>query len=342
MITIQYDYPLRGANTFRIDATCAEWIEYTSAADMPRLREMLSGRAYINIGQGSNLLFTCDYPGAVLHSAILDIEIQPGNGGLMARVGSGVELDRFIEQCAEQGIGGLENLSGIPGHAGASAVQNVGAYGVEAADRIICVEAYDMMRGEYVTFGCADCGYGYRDSMFKHPENRGRYIILYVTYALSRDFEPVLDYGHLRSALSGIVHPMPADVRRAVLKMRASKLPDVDEVGSAGSFFKNPVMSASEYAALQLRAGCEVPHYRVGADYKVPAAWLIDRCGLKGYCHGGAEVWPLQPLVIVNASGHASAHDILAVENHVIETVKHRYGVQLHPEVEHILSPNSK
>lgn len=336
MITSQPDFPLRGANTFRINVNCAQWIQFTSPEDMPRLREMLSGRDYLCIGQGSNMLFVADYPGAVVQSEILDIEVGDSEPGIEARVGSGVILDEFIRQCASQGIWGLENLSGIPGHVGASAVQNVGAYGVEAGDRIVKVEAYDMKEGRYVEFDNAACTYGYRDSIFKRIENRCRYIILYVTYSLMRQPTPVLDYGNLRQHLAGISEPSPLDVRSAVLEMRASKLPDIDCIGSAGSFFKNPVLEPSEFDALCSKADAEVPSYSVGDKYKVPAAWLIDQCGLKGYTIGGAKVWPSQPLVIVNASGNATADDIINLEHYVINTVKHKFGVSLHPEVEHI------
>lgn len=335
MITRLQDYNLRTANTFRLDARCDEWIEYTSADDLPELRDIIGSRRYMSVGQGANLLFTGDFNGVVLQSRILDVDIAPdGPNTLLARVGAGVNMDDFIAQCASQSVWGLENLSGIPGLAGASAVQNVGAYGVEAGDRIVRVEAFDMARGEFVEFNHSDCRFAYRDSIFKHE--RHRYVITHVTYRLSTVPQPVLDYGHLRKSLpdDGVLTAM--DVRDAVLAMRSSKLPDVEEIGSAGSFFKNPVVSADKFHQLQLQSDGDVPHYRVGADYKIPAAWLIDSCVLKGYTVGGAKVWNLQPLIIVNATGHATAAEILAVESHVLGCVKSRFGIELQPEVDHI------
>ena len=335
MITRLQDYNLRTANTFRLDARCDEWIEYTSAEDLPAIRAIIGDRRYMNIGQGANLLFADDFRGIVLQSKILDVEIRRhGTDELLARVGAGVSMDAFIAQCASQSVWGLENLSGIPGHAGASAVQNVGAYGVEAGDPIVRVEAYDMITGEYVEFGHDDCSFAYRDSIFKHERNR--YVITYVTYRLSTVPAPVLDYGHLRKSLPEDCILSPMAVRDAVLSMRSAKLPEVDEIGSAGSFFKNPVVSEAKFAELRRQSDTDVPHYRVGEDYKIPAAWLIDQCGLKGYSIGGAKVWELQPLIIVNASGRATAAEILAVESHVLEQVSTRFDIELQPEVDHI------
>lgn len=335
MITRLQDYNLRAANTFRLDARCDEWIEYTSADDLPALRGMIGDRRHMSIGQGANLLFADDFKGVVLQSKILDIEISHSRPGeLLARVGSGVSMDAFIAQCASQLVWGLENLSGIPGHVGASAVQNVGAYGVEAGDRIVLVEAYDMVTGEYIEFNHDDCRFAYRDSIFKH--HRNRYVITYVTYRLSTVPVPVLDYGHLRKSLPEDRTLSPMAVREAVLAMREAKLPAVDEIGSAGSFFKNPVVSEAKFKKIQSQSDTDVPHYIVGADHKIPAAWLIDQCGLKGYSIGGAQVWRLQPLIIVNASGHATATEILAVESHVLKLVRDRFGIELQPEVDHI------
>lgn len=336
MITRINDYNLRNANTFRVNAHCDEWIEYTSAADLPEIRAIIGTRPYMSLGEGSNMLFTTDFHGVILQSRILDIEVESGQSGtILARVGSGVKVDDFIIQCAAQQIWGLENLSGIPGMVGASAVQNVGAYGVEAGDRIDKVEAFDMHTDEEVIFSTEECKFGYRDSIFKHQPNR--YVITYVTYRLSATPNPVLDYGNLRHAIDGIDSLTPLAVRKAVLVMRGAKLPDVDKVGSAGSFFKNPVVSEDTYKMVCSRAETsDVPYYKVGNQYKIPAAWLIEQSGMKGKKVRGAQVWERQPLVIVNSNSKATAEDIVELEQLIKDTVSQKFGINLIAEVDHI------
>lgn len=345
MITTLSDFNIRRYNTFGMDVSCREWIEYSSASDLPGLIADLKSRElpYMSIGAGSNLLFCGDYPGALLHSRILDIETSSDNPGVtLVRAGAGIEMDALIEQTASAGLWGLENLSGIPGEVGASAVQNVGAYGVEACDVIDLVECYDTVENRFVNFKASECGYGYRESRFKTLPDKGRYIVTYVTFRLSSTPRPVLDYGHLKARLIEGAPITPMAVREAVITMRNEKLPSVLTTGSAGSFFKNPVLTAEEYEALTKRAtellgdACKIPHYKLEDRFKVPAAWLIEQSGLKGYQKEGAATWNNQPLVIVNASGEASPEEIIALENHVIDSVDSKFGVRLHPEVEHV------
>ena len=343
MISSVTKFNLKPYNTFGMDVMCNRWIEYTSSEDLPQISDMVFGNRYLFIGGGSNLLFLGDYDGDVLHSRILDLSMSiDGDGDLVVRAGAGVVMDELIEQCAVNGIWGMENLSGIPGEVGASAVQNGGAFGVEAKDFIREVECYDMLTLSFVKFDVRDCKYGYRSSLFKEKQNKGRYVVTYVTFVLNQNRGPVLDYGNLQSAVAGC-ELTPRNVRDAVLAMRASKLPSVTEIGSAGSFFKNPVVSIEEFERVKQLASdtadgvCTVPHYPVGNDsVKIPAAWLIDQCGLKGYHTGNVAVWHLQPLVIVNATGKASPNEITGMECHVIECVKNKFGIELHPEVEHI------
>ena len=299
-----------------------------------------------HIGGGSNLLFTGDFPGTVLHSAIRHIDvISDSDDEVLVRVGAGVEVDKLCEWAAGRGLWGPENLSHIPGEAGAAAVQNIGAYGVEAKDIIREVRAFDLVSRKFLTFSVEECNYGYRDSFFKSPEGKDRYIITGIVFAFRRNGSPILEYGNLRETLlSRCPCPTPSDVRETIISIRRTKLPEVGEVGSAGSFFKNPVVSREVFGNVVRVSGrdeASVPHYPVpgpGGEpwVKIPAAWLIDQCGWKGAVRGGAGVWPSQPLVIINASGDASPEEILALEDSIRMSVSDRFGIVLSPEVEHI------
>ena len=299
-----------------------------------------------HIGGGSNLLFTGDFPGTVLHSAIRHIDvISDSDDEVLVRVGAGVEFDKLCEWAAGRSLWGPENLSHIPGEAGAAAVQNIGAYGVEAKDIIREVRAFDLVSRKFLTFSVEECNYGYRDSFFKSPEGKDRYIITGIVFAFRRNGSPILEYGNLRETiLSRCPCPTPSDVRETIISIRRTKLPEVGEVGSAGSFFKNPVVSREVFDNVVRVSGrdeASVPHYPVpgpGGEpwVKIPAAWLIDQCGWKGAVRGGAGVWPSQPLVIINASGEASPEEILALEECIRMSVSDRFGIVLSPEVEHI------
>ena len=299
-----------------------------------------------HIGGGSNLLFTGDFPGTVLHSAIRHIDvISDSDDEVLVRVGAGVEFDKLCEWAAGRGLWGPENLSHIPGEAGAAAVQNIGAYGVEAKDIIREVRAFDLVSRKFLTFSVEECNYGYRDSFFKSPEGKDRYIITGIVFAFRRNGSPILEYGNLRETLlSRCPCPTPSDVRETIISIRRTKLPEIGEVGSAGSFFKNPVVSREVFGNVVRISGrdeASVPHYPVpgpGGEpwVKIPAAWLIDQCGWKGAVRGGAGVWPSQPLVIINASGEASPEEILALEECIRMSVSDRFGIVLSPEVEHI------
>ena len=299
-----------------------------------------------HIGGGSNLLFTGDFPGTVLHSAIRHIDvISDSDDEVLVRVGAGVEFDKLCEWAAGRSLWGPENLSHIPGEAGAAAVQNIGAYGVEAKDIIREVRAFDLVSRKFLTFSVEECNYGYRDSFFKSPEGKDRYIITGIVFAFRRNGSPILEYGNLRETLlSRCPCPTPSDVRETIISIRRTKLPEVGEVGSAGSFFKNPVVSREVFDNVVRVSGrdeASVPHYPVPGPgeepwVKIPAAWLIDQCGWKGAVRGGAGVWPSQPLVIINASGEASPEEILALEECIRMSVSDRFGIVLSPEVEHI------
>lgn len=337
MYTTEYYKDLTKLNTFRMKVTARAFVEYDSVADLVDLDLEGLPRPLLHIGGGSNLLFTCDFKGTVLHSGISFIE--PLENGLVS-VGSGVVFDDLCSWACDNGLWGLENLSGIPGEVGAAAVQNIGAYGVEVKDVIRTVYCYDLQEEEFVHFDNAECCYGYRDSIFKHPGCKGRYIVTHVVFSLSSEPSAKLEYGHLRQAVEEASVPgsvlTPSLVRKVVIGIRNSKLPDPKVLGSAGSFFKNPVVGRDIYERIA-SSNENVPHYDLeDGQVKIPAAWLIEQCGWKGRRMGGAAVYDKQPLVIVNYTGEAYPEEIIGLERRIVESVKTRFGIELKPEVDHI------
>lgn len=296
---------------------------------------------YKVIGSGSNLLFCNDFDGTLLKSTDDSVVFeQEDENTVIATAGAGLETDKLCSLAAEKGLWGLENLSGIPGSVGAAPVQNVGAYGVEASDVVIDAKVFDTRTGQTLTIKKDEMEFGYRDSMFKRAENRDRYIVLSVRFRLWRQPKPQLAYGPLKSLQEITGELTPEIIRQKVIEIRDSKLPRVNEVGSAGSFFKNPVVKRQVYENL-LAKYPDIPGYLLPDEkVKIPAAWLIDRAGLKGASEGGAAVWQQQPLVIVNSNGTATAEDVLRLEKRIIATVKEQFNVELSPEVEHIYQPH--
>ncbi len=342
MITTHDNFDLTSHNTFAMKVKCGCFMEYTSPDDIPFLLSTIRhGVEWIHIGGGSNLLFTSDYPGVVLHSAIKGISItEETPEHVFVKVGAGEKMDDFIKWACDQHLWGVENLSGIPGEAGAAAVQNVGAYGMEAADAITKVFAYDNVNREFVTIENRDdiCEYGYRTSIFKQEE-KGRYVIHHVEFRLSKSPAPRIGYPALKQRFDDqkMETLTPQQVREAIIEVRDSKLPDPAKVPSAGSFFKNPVITAEQFEHIKEAAnGIDVPNYKIDESYKIPAAWLIDQCGWKGYTEGNVAVWHLQPLVIVNPDREATPQEIIELEQRIITSVKEKFGITLHPEVEHI------
>ncbi len=432
MVKTTYYQDLTKMNTFGMKVKARCFMEYDSVADLVDIEFSELARPVLHIGGGSNLLFTDDFKGTVLHSKIDFIEIlEEEQTGEMKRlasqesgdmlvssssslpashadmsafrnessgnsfdqtdvyvsVGAGVVFDDFCAWAAKEGLWGVENLSYIPGETGASAVQNIGAYGVEVKDVIHKVYCYDTLEEEFVSFSVEECGYGYRDSIFKKPDIKGRYIVTHVVFALSREPKPRLEYGHLKEAVTSaygecqcvpeassqlslgpspypgvgkcLLHTngtspeggkasskhclTPDMIRKVIIRIRKEKLPEPSVVGSAGSFFKNPVISLEHFrkieAAVKAEHGVDykVPHYNLpDGTVKVPAAWMIEQCGWKGKRSGGAAVWEKQPLVIVNYTGEAYPEEIIGLERRIIDSVKRKFGVELHPEVDHI------
>ena len=400
MVTRHETYDLSAQNTFGMKVSCRLYVEVTEPEDLLTLDFDALPQPLFVMGGGSNLLFTGDFPGTVLHMGNQGMRFLDSASGsarndknsseaesdalvistkaegraeksVLVRVAAGVVFDDFCAWAAAEGLWGPENLSLIPGEVGASAVQNIGAYGVEAKDIIDTVHAFDRQERRFVDIPGADCGYGYRTSRFK-TDWKGRHIITAVTFRLSAVPQPKLDYGGVRKALEArflhpsgvrndkasvipseakeskvvmpdlIGHLTPQMIRDTIIGIREQKLPDPKEIGSAGSFFCNPVIERAHFERIVALAKAEngpdyeVPHYDVGEKVKVPAAWMIDQCGFKGMRLGGAQVYPKQPLVIVNATGTATPEEIVALEQRVIGTIKDKYGIELHPEVEHV------
>lgn len=338
MISIKENISLLPLNTFHIDVKARVLAEYESESELRELLARYRSEQILAVGQGSNLLFTGDYDGVILHSRMCRARALGENADeVFIEAESGLVLDELIAQLVDMGLGGLENLSYIPGTVGASAVQNVGAYGVEAKDVIASVRCLAVATGEERIFTNEECRFGYRDSIFKN-ELRGQYIVTSVVYRLSKQPNFKLDYGNLRSAISGT--PSLTKIREAVINIRRQKLPEVSELGSAGSFFKNPVVSQAKAAEL-LAQYPTMPNYPSptgegpGRGIKIPAAWLIEQCGLKGQTLGGAQVYLKQPLVIVN-TGSATPADIVALAAHVCDAVFTKFGIAISPEVNYI------
>lgn len=333
------NYSLLHHNTFGIDARCRRFTEYETTDE---LREALAalrerpGEPFLHIGAGSNLLFTRDFPGTILHSAICGVSMAGGNAdAVLLRVGAGEVWDDFVAHCVDGHLYGMENLSLIPGEVGAAAVQNIGAYGEEVERFIDCVETIEVATGKERVFTHDECRYGYRSSFFK-GEGRGSYVVTHVVFRLSRRFSPELSYGALQKEMErrGMHDPTAAELRRLVVDIRRSKLPDPSERGNAGSFFVNPVVSEEKYRELAARYP-DIPHYAMPDGVKIPAGWMIEQCGWKGRSLGRTGVHDRQALVLVNLGG-ATGRDVVALSDAIRADVRDRFGIDLRPEVNFI------
>lgn len=330
------NYNLLNHNTFGISGNCRRFVEFDNVDELQACVRSITAedKPLLIIGGGSNLLLTRDFPGLVLHSAIMGREVvKESDGKVWLRCGSGEIWDDIVAYAVEKGWHGAENLSLIPGEVGASAVQNIGAYGAEAKDLITKVEAVEVATGNVVEFSNEDCRYAYRQSRFKN-EWKDHYVITYVTYCFSLDFCPDLDYGNIRHALEeqGISKPTAQQLRQTIINIREAKLPDPKVTGNAGSFFMNPVVGRDVYE--RLAAQYEgMPHYVVDADHiKIPAGWMIEQCGWKGASLGRAGVHDRQALVLVNRGG-ATGEEVVTLYKRIIEDVRAKFGIEIHPEV---------
>lgn len=336
---------MRIENTFGIEAEAREVITYDSEEALlealTRIHKQYEGLPLLHIGCGSNLLFLSDYNGIILKSNIKGFTIkQETEDDVLVEVGSGEVCDEFIAQAIRHGWYGMENLSLIPGQIGAAAVQNIGAYGVEAQDVIEEVKGISLKDGSTRFWKQKDCGYGYRQSVFK-SELWGQYAITRVTFRLKKHFEPKLQYGGLVKAVEekGLTKDTltAEQLRQIIIDIRRAKLPDPKEQGNAGSFFKNPVVSR-EQAEHLLSDYPTMPHYPADeGKIKLAAGWLIEQAGWKGKSLGPAAVHDRQALVLVNKGG-ASGSDIQRLCEAIKKDVKERFGINLEPEVNFITS----
>lgn len=331
---IRENVSLKNYHTFGIDVNTAYFAEYIQAEE---LEDFLKSSFYKNnqslhIGGGSNLLFTHDYEGIILHSGLKSIRlVSETEHHVFLEADNGVIWDDFVDYCVQKSYYGAENLSLIPGEVGASAVQNIGAYGTEAKDIIHEVKAIEIKTGLKRIFSNSECKYGYRSSVFKH-ELKGHYIITSVIFKLSKTPSYKLDYQHLESEVSKLGIVNLKNIRTTIINIRNSKLPNPKETGNAGSFFMNPVVSKQLFETIQLQYP-DMPHYFISNnEEKIPAGWLIEKCGWKGKSLGNAGVHDKQALVLIN-KGNASGNEIAVLASEIIKSVFEKFGITLSPEV---------
>lgn len=331
---ILHNISLLPYNTFKIDVKCNEFIEYNSLEELISIQKDIQEK-FLHIGQGSNLLFTKDYEGTILHSAIKGIEvISETDSEVILEVGSGEVWDDVVEYCVNHGYYGTENLSLIPGEMGSAAVQNIGAYGAEVKDVIKYVCALSHPNGELQTFNIDECCYSYRNSIFK-TDLKGKYFIYKIGLRLTKSFVPKLEYGGLKSYISGKgLNPSNISakmLRECIIEIRNSKLPDPNNIGNAGSFFMNPVVDYGKYEEL-IAEYPNMPHYAVENGVKIPAGWMIEQCGWKGKSLGNAAVYEKQALVLINKGG-ASGKDVQNLCEAIVNDVFNKFGITIKPEV---------
>ena len=335
---------LRPYNTFGLDVRARYFARFASVEELRALlaRPEVQAAEKLVLGGGSNVLFTQDFAGVVLKNEIKGLEILSQSAELEAdtallRAGAGESWHGLVEYALDQNLSGVENLSLIPGTVGAAPLQNIGAYGAELRDTFERLEALETATGQLRVFGQDECGFGYRESVFKGPL-KNQFIVTAVFLRLHRVARPNVRYGALTETLADLGiegEPTPRDVSRAVVHIRRSKLPDPAEIGNAGSFFKNPELSQSKFDQLQSQYP-DLPGYPVPGGVKVPAGWLIERAGFKGQRRGEGSgthgVHDRQALVLVNHGG-ATGPELRALAEEIIGAVRQLFGVELHPEV---------
>lgn len=334
-LDIRANQSLKPYNTFGIDVRAAFFVSVHSDGELEQALAWAAARnlRVLVIGGGSNLLLTTDLSELlVVRMDNRGVRVLEENGDqVLLEAEAGEPWHPFVLQTLELGLAGLENLSLIPGTVGAAPMQNIGAYGVEIKDVFAGLTALDRDTLQVRDFSVADCAFGYRDSVFKRQP--GRWVILRVRFKLSRSAPVHLDYGPVRQRLAeqGIQHPTPKDVSAAICSIRREKLPDPAELGNAGSFFKNPVVSQEQCAQLLAQFPQLVHHLQPDGTAKLAAGWLIDQCGWKGRSMGAAGVYPKQALVLVNHGG-ASGDEVIALAQAIQADVLARFGVRLEPE----------
>lgn len=332
MIREFHQISLRTRNSFGVDQQAARLVEFETPEDLRTFFAAGIPEKWMVLAGGNNILFTGDYDGVLLTPGARRIALLSDDSEeVRVRVDAGVEWDDLVEWAVQRGLWGIENLSLIPGKAGAAPVQNIGAYGCEAKDAIRRVEMYCVETGAMLTLDAAHCGFGYRESVFKH-DLKGRVIITAVEIALSHTPRPRLGYGDVEREVEARGGVTLRNIREAICSIRRAKLPDPAVLGNAGSFFKNPVVEASVAENL-LKTYPEMPHYPAPEGrVKLAAGWLIDRAGMKGRREGAVGVHERQALVLVNHGG-ATGGEVIAFAHKVQETVREKFGIEIDTEV---------
>jgi len=340
-MTIEQHFNLKDYNTFGIAACASAFTIIQDKAELPELaalKKVYKDR-FLVLGGGSNVLFTEDFPGLVVLNRLNGIQqIAEDEHSVTLEVASGTVWHDLVLYTVERNWGGLENLSLIPGSVGAAPIQNIGAYGSEIKDVLLSVEAYDLERDTFDYFDNADCHFAYRESIFKRPEYRDRYFITAITIRLQKHPDQFnISYGDIQKTLeaSGYVSPSVKAISAAVIKIRQSKLPDPKELGNAGSFFKNPEISAGQWEKLHDQFPTMPVYHLENGKKKIPAAWLIEQCGWKGFRSGHTGNHARQALVIVNYGG-ASGNEIKGHALRVKASVLEKFGIHIEPEVNFI------
>ena len=327
------NYSLLKHNTFGLNVLCDKYFEYSCIEEIQKFIKEgnLSNTKFLHIGAGSNLLFLNNFNGIILHSTIKDISIiDQKEDDVYIRVGSGYLWDDFVKYCVENGFYGAENLSLIPGEVGASPVQNIGAYGSEAKDIICKVELIDVLSGEGVTIENKDCKFSYRQSIFK-KEFKDKYFVHHVIFKLHKTNTINISYGQLKKTLEGQELTL-SNVRTAIIKTRQTKLPDPLKIGSAGSFFMNPIIGNKNFGLL-LKKYPQIPYYEIDKEHiKIPAGWLIEQCGWKGKHYKNAAVYDKQSLILVNY-GNATGMEIKELSTNIQEDVFIKFNIKISTEV---------
>jgi UDP-N-acetylmuramate dehydrogenase len=334
-IEIRENVPLAPLTTLRVGGAARYFAFARSEADVVEAFDLAArdNHEVFVLGGGSNILVSDDgFPGLVIHINLEGVS----RDGTVVTVAAGEDWDPFVAFCVQNDLAGVECLSGIPGFVGGTPVQNVGAYGQDVSETIVSVRCFDRSKNEFVDLANKDCGFGYRTSIFNTTE-RDRYVVLSVTYELTPNGRPKIEYKDLRDHF-GKREPTLAEVREAVLKIRRSKSmvidPDDPNSRSAGSFFKNPIIPNSFLSDIEERLVIQnVPHFRVNdTEVKIPAAWLIENAGFfKGYMHGNAGISANHSLAIINRGGAAAA-EIISLKNEIQDAVRKRFGIELQPE----------
>lgn len=332
---VNRNFQLREYNTFGLPSVATGFFSFKTENELLELIRSgyLSDKKILILGGGSNILFTGNFDGIVMHPETTGITLEEKSAdSVVVSAGAGIIWDDFVGWCVSNGFSGVENLSLIPGRVGASPVQNIGAYGVEAGDIITRVRFITLPEGKVVELEGKECLFGYRDSIFKH-ELKGKGIVTRVWYRLSLNPELNTSYGDVAAETMLLGGASLKNIRQAIINIRRRKLPDPAETGNAGSFFKNPVVSAKELSSILSRFP-DIPHYDLpDGSAKIAAGWLIDRCGWKGYREGDAGVHPRQALVLVNYGG-ATGKDITSLSEKIKTSVNERFGIRLSAEVE--------